>query len=200
MTTAPLAQDQYHHNRQLFADYYLNTVLPQRPDWHDLAHTQEVHDTLARIAALWAQYRPSPDEKEAQTEDAWIKPVLEALGHTFEVQASLRTPDGTKAPDYVFYRDAQRRQENRGRTLTEDLLQHRAIAVGDAKHWERPLDMTLKGKPGDIYSNRNPSHQIAFYMQHSGAEWGILTNGRTWRLYHQATAHKLDRFYEVDLP
>jgi predicted type IV restriction endonuclease len=40
--------------------------------------------------------------------------------------------------------------------------------------------MTLKGKPGDIYSNRNPSHQIAFYMQHSGAEWGILTNGRTW--------------------
>ena len=37
-------------------------------------------------------------------------------------------------------------------------------------------------------------------MQHSGTEWGILTNGRLWRLYHRDTAHKLDRFYEVDLP
>ena len=31
-------------------------------------------------------------------------------------------------------------------------------------------------------------------------EWGILTNGRLWRLYHRDTAHKLDRYYEVDLP
>lgn len=36
-------------------------------------------------------------------------------------------------------------------------------------------------------------------MQHAGTEWGILTNGRLWRLYHGSTAHKLDRFYEVDL-
>jgi hypothetical protein len=37
-------------------------------------------------------------------------------------------------------------------------------------------------------------------MQHSGLDWGILTNGRLWRLYHKDTAHKLDRFYEVNLP
>jgi hypothetical protein len=37
-------------------------------------------------------------------------------------------------------------------------------------------------------------------MQHSGLDWGILTNGRFWRLYHKETAHKLDRFYEVNLP
>jgi hypothetical protein len=36
-------------------------------------------------------------------------------------------------------------------------------------------------------------------MQHAGTEWGVLTNGRLWRLYHKDTAHKLDRFYEVDL-
>jgi hypothetical protein len=37
-------------------------------------------------------------------------------------------------------------------------------------------------------------------MRHSGTEWGILTNGRHWRLYHQESSKKLDRFYEVDLP
>jgi len=30
--------------------------------------------------------------------------------------------------------------------------------------------------------------------------WDILTNGRLWRLYHEDSAHRLDRFYEVDLP
>lgn len=48
-------------------------------------------------------------------------------------------------------------------------------------------------------TNKNPGFQISFYMQHAGTEWGILTNGRLWRLYHKDTAHKLDRFYEVDL-
>ena len=37
-------------------------------------------------------------------------------------------------------------------------------------------------------------------MLHSGVTWGILTNGRLWRLYHRDTSHKLDRYYEVDLP
>ena len=37
-------------------------------------------------------------------------------------------------------------------------------------------------------------------MLHSGLPWGILTNGRHWRLYHKQTAHKLEVFYEIDLP
>jgi hypothetical protein len=37
-------------------------------------------------------------------------------------------------------------------------------------------------------------------MLQSGLPWGILTNGRQWRLYHIRTAHKLEVFYEVDLP
>jgi hypothetical protein len=88
---------------------------------------------------------------------------------------------------------------NKIRTLDDDILRGRALAVGAAKYWERPLDVSLKGK-GDPFSNKNPSYQIAFYVQHAGTEWGILTNGRLWRLYHRDTAHKLDRFYEVDLP
>ncbi len=46
--------------------------------------------------------------------------------------------------------------------------------------------------------NKNPAYQIAFYVQHAGVAWGILTNGRLWRLVHKDTAHKLDRYYEVE--
>jgi hypothetical protein len=88
---------------------------------------------------------------------------------------------------------------NKDRTLSDEVLRGKSFAVGDAKYWERPLDVPLK-KGSDAFTNKNPSFQIAFYMQHAGMEWGILTNGRLWRLYHKDTAHKLDRFYEVDLP
>ena len=123
---------------------------------------------------------------------------MKLLGHDYEVQPALETPDGTKRPDYVLYRSAAAVAANKNRSLNEELLRGSAFAVGDAKYWERPLDVSLKGK-GNPFTNKNPSFQISFYMQHAGAQWGMLTNGRLWRLYHKDTAHKLDRFYEVDL-
>ena len=187
-----------HYNQQLFSDHYLDVILPgpDRPDWHALA--TEAEPVLRDLQQLFTNYTPS--NKEAQTEDDWIKPVLKRLGHTFEVQPSLTTPDGSKTPDYIFYRDSAMLVMNKGKKLDDTLLANRAIAVGDAKYWDRPLDISLKQTGSDTFTNKNPSYQIAFYMQHSGLEWGILTNGRLWRLYHKETAHKLDRFYEVNLP
>jgi len=189
-------KSQPYSNQQLFSDHYLDVFLPQREEWQAL--TQEAEPVMQRIGGLFGRYRPS--DKEAQVEREFIRPVLELLGHTFEVQASLATPDGTKSPDYVFYRDEAALQAAKGKKLTDTLLQAGAFAVGDAKYWDCPLDVAMKGRSGDPFTNKNPSYQIAFYMQHSGLEWGILTNGRLWRLYHKSNAHKLDHFYEVDLP
>jgi hypothetical protein len=94
----PLALAQRHHNRQLFADRYLDETLPRREAW--LALIGEAAPVLARVGAIFAAFTPSTNE--AQTERDLVRPVLEALGHTFEVQAALRTPKGTKKPDYLF--------------------------------------------------------------------------------------------------
>ncbi|MBV9709105.1 MAG: Eco57I restriction-modification methylase domain-containing protein [Chloroflexi bacterium] len=184
-----------HNNQQLFSDHYLDETLPRRHDWQALMI--EAEPIKEQIAAIFAQYKPG--DKEAQVEDDLIKPILRVLGHTFEVQVSLATPDGTKQPDYIFYRDQDALHANKGLKLTDKLVQA-AFAVGDAKYWECPLDVPMKKKTSDPFTNKNPSYQIAFYMQHSGLEWGILTNGRQWRLYQAQTAHKLDHYYEVDLP
>jgi hypothetical protein len=71
-----------------------------------------------------------------------VRPVLAALGHTFEVQAPLVTPAGTKEPDYVFYRDRAGLDTNTDKTLTDTLPHGKAFAVGDAKYWDRPLDIS----------------------------------------------------------
>jgi hypothetical protein len=194
----PLSLAQRHNNQRLFADHFLNVTLPQRPDWKLLAH--DAKTALDQIAPTVRAFVAAPKIAEAQVEESLVRPVLRALGHTFEVQAALRTPDGTKKPDYIFFRDDAALAASRNQTLTEELLVGRAIAVGDAKAWDRPLDHVLKGVKEDQFTNKNPAYQIAFYIQHAGVAWGILTNGRRWRLYHRDTAYKQDRFYEVDLP
>jgi len=187
-----------HNNRQLFSDHYLNVTLLQRQDWLELATAAE--PVVNKIKGVYGAYIPS--DNEAQLEENVVRPVLRILGHNFEVQAPLATADGTKRPDYVLYQDVGTLAANKNKTLTDVLLRGSAFAVGDAKAWDRPLDKVQPhhGKGGDTLSNKNPSYQIAFYVQQSGVEWGILTNGRLWRLYHKDTAHKLDRYYEVDLP
>ncbi len=185
-----------HNNQQLFSDHYLDETLPQRQDWQDLA--LEATAVMSELTSLFQQHVPS--DKEAQLEQDVIRPILHILGHTFEVQPSLTTPDGTKVPDYVFYRDQDSLNANKGKRLDEAVLQSGAFAVGDAKYWDCPLDIAIKYKGGDPFTNKNPSYQIAFYIQHSGLDWGMLTNGRKWRLYHRTTAHKLDHYYEVDVP
>ncbi len=191
----PLAPAHPHRNQQLFSDYYLDHILPQRRDWQALLPVAA--PVMQQLTAIYQAYTPSGNE--AQTEDGLIKPVLHALGHTFEVQAALTTPDGTKRPDYIFYNDLAALNAHKNQVLNDTLLQAGGLAIGDAKHWDRPLDVTLK-TGGDFFSNKHPGYQIAFYIQHSGLAWGILTNGRLWRLYHRDTAHKLDRYYEIDLP
>src|SRR5579859_7281199 len=186
-----------HHNQRLFSDHYLDHILPRH--WDSLR--DEASRVMLQLQELYARFTPNVNN-EAQTEDDWIKPVLRAMGHTFEVQAWLKTPDGAKRPDYFFYRDNAALIANKNKILDADDLQQGAFAVGDAKSWDRSLEKAIRGasKGSDPFNNKNPSFQIFFYMLHSGLPWGILTNGRQWRLYHTRTAHKLEVFYEVDLP
>jgi hypothetical protein len=184
-----------HNNQRLFSDHYLNAILPGQ--WNTLQ--DEAALLMAQLRQIYARFTPS-NSNEAQTEEDWIKPVLRALSHTFEVQSPLKVPDGIQRPDYIFYHDNTALALNKNKPVDADLLRQSAFAVGDAKSWDRPLDKALAGKGSDPFSNKNPSYQIFFYMLHSGLPWGILTNGRKWRLYHAQTAHKLEIFYEVDLP
>lgn len=185
---------QAYANHQLFADHYLAAVLPKDPAWAALQ--EQAAPLLQRIAAIFAQHTPS--SKEAQTEDDLIKPVLTALGHTFEVQVTLKSGAATFEPDYILYNDAAAVASRKGQSVTERDLQGLAFAVADAKYWERPLDVTQRRAGSN--TKENPAKQIDDYIRHSGLAWGILTNGRYWRLYHRDSSRYLNVYYEIDLP
>ena len=182
-------------NRSLFSNYYLDALIVQQPQW---VGTPDIESDYAAIKDLFTAVAPNAAHlNEAQTEHEFIQPLLEQLGHVFEVQPALQTAQGTKRPDYAFFASSDMHNAAQPHINTNYFF-NTAIAVGDAKAWSRNLDRKGQGR-GDPFNNQNPNYQIDFYLRGADKDWGILTNGAQWRLYHRQTSYRLDNFYEVDL-
>ena len=182
-------------NQSLFSNYYLDSRIVEQPQWAD---TPDIESDYAAIKALFDAVAPNAVHlNEAQTEHEFIQPLLEQLGHTFEVQPSLHTSQGTRVPDYAFFASSDAHSAAQSHINTNQFFKT-ALAVGDAKKWSRNLDRKTQDG-GDPFNNQNPNYQIDSYLRDADKDWGILTNGRQWRLYHRQTSYRLDSFYEVDL-
>ena len=182
-------------NRSLFSDYYLDSLIVEQPQWTDTPH---IESDYVAIKELFDVVAPNAEHlNEAQTEHEFIQPLLAQLGHVFEVQPSLQTSQGTRVPDYAFFPSVEIHNAAQPHINTNQFFKT-ALAVGDAKAWSRNLDRKVQGR-GDPFNNQNPNYQIDFYLRSTDKDWGILTNGGRWRLYHRQTSYRLDSFYEVDL-
>ena len=182
-------------NRSLFSNYYLDSLIVEQPQW---VGTPDIESDYAAIKNLFDAVVPDAEHlKEAQTERQFIQPLLEQLGHIFEVQPTLQTSQGTREPDYAFFASESVLNTAQSHINTNQFFKT-ALAVGDAKAWSRNLDRKVQGS-GDPFTNQNPNYQIDCYLRGADKDWGILTNGRQWRLYHRQTSYRLDSFYEVDL-
>ncbi len=183
------------NNQSLFSDYYLDSLIIDQPQWRS---TPKIESDYAAIKARVDAVAPNAEHlNESQTERELIQPLLELLGHVFEVQPALQTSLGTKRPDYAFFESTDAHDTSKPHINTNEFFKT-AFAIGDAKAWSRNLDRKAQGR-GDPFTNQNPSYQIDFYLRFADKDWGILTNGRQWRLYQRQTSYRLDSFYEVDL-
>ncbi len=184
----------YRKNRDLFSNYHLDEHLPETEAW-DQVDDEELQAAYDDIKQLWEREKSTaPKRNESQLEEKFIRPMFRKLGISFEVEES--TESTQRRPDYGFFEnqedgvDAFQRREEGG-----DFYKN-AIAVADAKRWGRKLD--TRGKKKRDYEN--PSHQIDQYLRFTSTTWGVLTNGQKWRLYYKPTSHRLDSYYEIDLP
>ena len=186
-----------HRNRYLFSDHYLESILPHDPRWEQGLDEAELFCDWLR--ARYADEQDQlPDYNESQLEEHWFRPIFEELGHIFETQASVPGLEAhTKRPDYVFFPDESARQ-TAASLQNEEAYAAEALTVGEVKRWDTPLGKKRKGG-GPSFEDRNPSWQIDYYVRATGLDWGILTNGRLWRLVHEDTSHRLQIYYEVDL-
>ncbi len=188
------------NNSSLFTDYYLTELLKDEPFFREI--TPQAKEAWEAIKSQYERVKGLlPGANEAETERRFIRPVLDILGYEdlYSLQPPVPSPEGVRRPDFAFFASRDDLEEAEKNLKGRPEYFAKALAVGDAKQWERSLDRKLKGR-GDPFTNQNPSYQIDFYLRMTDKEWGILTNGRYWRLYHRDTSYRMNVFYEIDLP
>jgi type I restriction-modification system DNA methylase subunit len=187
--------DQF-NNRGLFADHFLNDpqghLLKTLPEWQK---PEGLVDAFRIIQKLFRDKAARFNEQtnEAQTERDFVRPVLDAVwgADCYEVQVSIPNLDARRQPDYALFRMATDRA---AADLRKGAIEYwrDTGCLADAKKWSASLD---KQRGAD----ENPSGQIANYLYRSRVRWGILTNGRYWRLYERERSSAGGVFYEINL-
>ncbi|WP_135365028.1 Eco57I restriction-modification methylase domain-containing protein [Halosimplex halophilum] len=180
----------YRTNRDLFSNHYLNDHLRETEPWNEVPDA-EVEAAFEEISDLLDEKRDRvEDYNEAQLERNLIRPIFEILDISFEIEETVMR--NARRPDYGFFPG----EEAADTAFDRENFYEEAIAVADAKRWGRKLD--TRGEEKRDFEN--PSYQIHRYLQETPAQWAVLTNGEKWRLYYGPTSHRLDSFYEIDLP
>jgi hypothetical protein len=157
------------NNRALFSDYYLTQRLPHRDVWD----AEDRNQIFRQIRGLFARVKQDVQIDGSSTPEALVKPILETMG--------ARIIEGAEA-DYLLFAGEQKEPG----------------AFILAYPWNRYLD----GKDPDRDKDRgesNPGALVVKLLEMGVAPWGIVTNGKVWRLYSAKAHSRATNYYEVDL-
>lgn len=183
----------------LFTRDYLTFGIRDTRAWKDLRD----EDTAAIAADFKTTFDRFPITKspnETRTEDDLIWKVLHTLGWTdFVRQQALSAKGRENIPDGLLFSDAEAKARSDRRISYEKYEE--GLVVVESKKWNRALDRAGRSKD----ESEVPSSQMLRYLRRvddltkGKLRWGILTNGRLWRLYYQGAKSISEDFCELDL-
>ncbi|HEX8342265.1 MAG TPA: DNA methyltransferase [Tepidisphaeraceae bacterium] len=182
-------------NSELFSNHWLEHRLVLEPEWQSAR--ADANLVLDQLVKLWKVQRGRVDHygTEQALEEAFIQPVLRALGWEINYQTFLR---GRK-PDYALFLAPEAYDAALLAGPREPEYWEHPALVADAKAWDRPLD-----RPAVVNNQREyPPEQIEWYLNNSLRDYGILTNGRLWRLIpreYESGQRRFQTYFECDLP
>ena len=193
----------YYKNEGLFSDPFLEDRLPNSYKesnaggflckFWNVEETLKFNKSFQTILDIWNDLEKDVRkfcDKERQLQNSWIDKIFEALEWKIELEETSSRHGQTKFPDYGLYRNIN--DWKMSKDLKGNDRFKKALAIADAKDWGINLD-------GKGFSNKNPSYQIIDYLKQTDKAWGILTDGRFWRLYSTHSENKHTSYYEVDL-
>ncbi len=185
---------------KLFTQDFLREGITETDAWQRL-DPAELTRFRAQIAAIFGAFPADSQANEAVTETEIIFPVLEALGWASLPQQTASGKGRQDVPDVLLFVDAAAKQAALAERRDETRYR-RGVAIVECKRWQRPLD---RGDRTDPLDANAPSNQMLRYLSRAevaserAIQWGLLTNGRYWRLYFQGARSRSEEFLELDL-
>jgi hypothetical protein len=182
-------------NSEFLAVHWFENRLSLEPEWQQVQ--DQVQDFAKSLLKLWSElkHRVELYGNEAGLEHGFIQPVLQLLGWKLKYQTYLQG----REPDYGLFADDQALDAALAAGHTNPSFWQHATLVADAKAWHVSLDRPIREGSRREY----PPEQIEWYLDRSRLDFGILTNGRLWRLIPREIGARKPRFktyLEVDLP
>ncbi len=179
---------------------FLTDTIREMDDWTTLSDA-EVDQIDEAIRETVSEFGAAQSPNEAQTEQDLIWPVLSHLGWTETLpQQTLSVKGRSDVPDGLLFGNPESKTE-----AVASPEEWRRYALGrallEAKRWGCPLDRRSE-EPGEAVP---PSTQMLRYMRRAEIvtegklRWGLLTNGRHWRLYFSNARSVSEDFLDLDL-
>ena len=183
---------------QLFTHYFLTDGIKATGEWP--ASACAYAGFRQSLAQAYETFRQHHQPNEALTEQDLIRPVLDLLGWTdyLPQQGADRNED---IPDHLLFTDAESKARAAGRSDPRGRYRDAAV-VEESKRFGLPLDAR---DSDDRVQSGTPHGQLLRYLSTADIEsdgsirWGILTNGRLWRLYDHRSRPRASGYYEADL-
>ena len=184
---------------QLFTHYFLTDGIKATAEWKASVARPEVFAAFRDgVLQKYETLSHSAAPNEAVTEQDLIRPVLGLLGWTdyLPQQGAARNED---IPDHLLFVDAAAKQRAAAKRKPEGRYQD-ALVVQESKRFALVLDAQ-----DDKIRSGTPHGQILRYLSTADTasdgriRWGILTNGRVWRLYDHHARPRASGYFEVDL-
>lgn len=193
----------YVKNHNLFQSYYLKNRLTLKIDESEKKTQRitldQVKQVQTRITELWDEKGERLKEGEDNVID-FAKRVCEYLGMHQSGQGNVpRIGASPQRVDITLFSNVAALDrfvatKKRLKTHTSNTASRytEALTVVEAE----PLNANLDKSQHD---NKNPSYQITNYLTLTGLQWGILTDGVRWRIYHRFDPPRFDVYFEVNL-
>ena len=206
---------------KLFTEYFLTEGITTTDRWR--ASGAALAEFRSAAADAYARLDSYDRPNEAVTEQELILPVLELLGWDDRLPQQ-GAADSEDIPDNLLFTGAEAKDMAAAGPV--DRRYRHAAVVQESKRFDLPLDASgrdprprsprgnmLFEMPDDYDEDdagsergaRKPHSQILRYLSTAEIEtdgrlrWGVLTNGRVWRLYDARTRPRATAYFEAYL-
>lgn len=187
---------------QLFTQYFLTDGIKTTFEWRaSLAQPEEFLQFRDSLRSRYDSLCGFQNPNESVTEQKLIRPILELLGWV-DYLSQPGTARNEDIPDHLLFENSESMQRAAGKSQPGDRFLD-AVVVEESKRFGFPLDARDQGGGAP---SRTPHGQILRYLStaeivSSGTiRWGILTNGKVWRLYDHRARPRADGYFEAELP
>lgn len=134
-----------------------------------------------------------------------MNPTIHALGFTPTVYEPVEVRGGgTARVDYTLFANADSFYEavpHRGGVafFRPALAIIKTVPWGYNVHDGKLAQDIDDQSPDDFSTDIEPPSELDALLRACGTDFGIVTNGWNWRLYHRATSERLDTFFQADM-